>query len=218
MKALEIYERLVEKFGEYNDSGLINYNEMDIRDIVWEIDQEYLYPQMNDTEILYIVHHPVSRFNLNFEKSREPDENSDNYILEYRAKRLNLNLMCLHTLADKMLENELKEFLKDKDENLIVENLRKYFGQYTNFDFEIYLTPRAEKILKRHKFKKINVVIATYDYKIKRDEIYIDQCGATPKLEKKRNNNAGILIPHSVSDISVMKILEREIRKIMTQN
>ncbi|MCX7958736.1 MAG: hypothetical protein N3B13_06790 [Deltaproteobacteria bacterium] len=215
MKAEEIYRVLTIGFGEFQDSGIISSNGRDIKDILWEVDHVFLYPQLNNPDILYIVHHPVSRFSLIFEKNKEPDEESDNYVLEYRAKSLNLNLLCIHSLADKILERELSEFLRDKDEDEILINLRNYFRQYVNFDFEIHLTEMAKRLLKNKKYKKINVVVATYDYKIRKNEIYIDQIGATEKLEKKRNKNAGILIPHSVTDISAMRILEREIRKIM---
>ncbi len=215
MRTEDIYKRLADKFGKYQDSGIIHSNGKDIKDIIWEIDQQYLYPQMNDPGVLYIIHHPVSRFNLIFEENKEPDEESDNYILEYRAKRLNLNLLCIHTLADKMLEKELIEYLKDKDESMIIENLKGFFSQYVNFDYEIYETPTAERLLKNRKYKKINIVVGTYDYKIRKGEIYVDELGVTDDLENIMNNNAGILIPHSVIDISAMCILEREIRNIM---
>lgn len=218
MKADEIFKRLTEKYGEYADSGILNSNGEDIKDIIWEIDQEYLYNQLKESDILYIVHHPVSRFNIAFERDSEPDTESDNYILEYRAKRLNLNLLCVHSLADKLLERELSEYLKGKDQEQIVEHLKNYFRQYINFDFEIYLTPKAKRLLKSRKYKKINNVVATYNYKIKKDEIYIDQIGATEGFEDENSENAGILLPHSVTDLTVMQILEREIRKIMDEN
>ena len=215
MTAREIYQRLKDKFGEYEDSGLIHSNKKDIKDIVWEIDGVYLYPLMKDPAVLYIVHHPVSRFNLAFEDDKEPDEESENYILEYHAKRLNLNLMCIHSLADKILENELNRYLKDKDEKDIIVNLNKFFNQYINFEFNIYTTKRAEKLLKKNRHIRIENRLATYNYKIRKEVIYIDQLGATKDLERPKNNNAGILVPHSVTDISAMIILEREIRKIM---
>ncbi|MGC8927390.1 MAG: hypothetical protein ACP5QK_05635 [Myxococcota bacterium] len=64
MKAEEIFRRLTEKFGEYTDSGVLNSNGRDIKEILWEIDKEYLYNQLKDPDTLYIVHHPVSRFNI----------------------------------------------------------------------------------------------------------------------------------------------------------
>ncbi len=57
MNANGIFQTLTEKFGSYEDSGVIHSNGREIRDICWEIEQEYLYPQMQNKETLYIVHH-----------------------------------------------------------------------------------------------------------------------------------------------------------------
>lgn len=217
MNTEDIYKRLVEKYGEFKDSGIINSNGENIRDILWEIEGVYLYPQIRERDILYVVHHPISRFSLAFEGDNKPDEEVQNYLLEYKAKKFNLNIMCIHSLADKMLESELRTYLKDKDSSNIIEHLKTYFKKYVNFEFKMYLTPTAERLLKNHKYKKIEVMLATYNYKICKSVIYIDELGATDELEDEDNKNAGILIPHSVVDISAMSILEKEIRKILSQ-
>ncbi len=218
MNTTEIYRRLVKKYGEYEDSGVINSNGEDIRDIIWEIEDVYLYPQIKKRDILYIVHHPVSGFSLAFEGDKEPDKEVQNYLLEYKAKRLDLNLACIHSLADKMMERELRAFLKDKNESFVISNLKDYFRQYVNFGFEIHLTDSAKTLMKNCSYKGIEVVVATYGYKIRKDVIYIDEFGATDELEDKRKRNAGILIPHSVVDIAAMSVLEKEIRKIISKS
>lgn len=97
----------------------------------------------------------------------------------------------------------------------IYKRLADTFGEYEDSGIihSNGRAPSAKRLLNNRKYKKINIVVGTYNYKIRKDEIYVDELGASETKE----SDAGILIPHSVIDISAMCILEREIRKMMAK-
>lgn len=192
-----------ERFGEYPDCGVVCGNGEDIRTIVCEIDWYMLYNVMTDRHALYVVHHPVSDFALRLAEIN-PDEKQDdiraeaqNWLLEFKARELEMNLAVAHTVADRMLETELSETLEGAKGQQIVARINGFFDRFFNPHPEIVILPAARRLLERN--GKAKVVLGTYGYKARKGIIYVDECG----MEETKQ---AITIPHSLVDASAMAL------------
>jgi len=84
------------------------------------IDWYMLYNVMIDRNALYVVHHPVSDFALRLSEINPEEKEDDirseaqNWLLEFKARELQMNLAVAHTMADKILEAELSDCLEEQ--------------------------------------------------------------------------------------------------------
>jgi hypothetical protein len=203
MNAGELFSRMEERFGKYPDCGVVCSNGKEIRSIVCEIDWYMLYHVMTDNHTLYVVHHPVSDFALRLVEIN-PDENQDdirseaqNWLLEFRARDLGMNLAVAHTVADKMLETELSDCLEGARGEQIVTRTDAFFDRFFNPHPAIVILPEARRLLEQD--GPAEVVLGTYGYKVKEGVIYVDECG----MEETKQ---AITIPHSLVDVSAMSL------------
>lgn len=190
-----------ERFGKYPDCGVVCSNGEEIRNIASEIDWYMLYNVMTDRHTLYVVHHPVSDFALGLAEIN-PDESREeilseaqNWLLEFKAREIGVNLAVAHTVADRMLEAELSEFLEGARGQEIVTRIDVFFDRFFHPHPEIVILPAARRLLKQNGPAK--VVLGTYGYKPRRGIVYVDECG----MEETRQ---AITIPHSLVDASAM--------------
>ena len=203
MNARELFAEMEERFGKYPDSGVVCSNGEDISSIVCEIDWYMLYQVMSDPHALYVVHHPVSDFALGLceinpdEKENDIRAEAQNWLLEFRARELQMNLAVAHTMADKMLETELSDCLEGASGEQIVTRTNAFFDRFFNPHPEIVILPAARRLLKQG--APAMVVLATYGYKAKEDAIYVDECGM-------EETEQAITIPHSLVDAAAMKL------------
>jgi len=212
MTASELFNNMEQSVGSYPDSGVVCDNGKKITNILWEIDWFMLYNVLNDKNTLYVVHHPISNYSLGFSsinKEDEDDPRSDvsNWLLEFRARKLGLNLAVSHTLADIMLENELREYLDNCQGWEIVRKIDDYFDKYYSPHPSLVVNPAAKRALDKN--ARQQVVVGTYDYKVKQGIVYIDEYG----MEKTKR---AILISHSLVDMTAMTIWSREASKILS--
>ena len=118
MTANELFSKMEGRFGKYQDCGVVCSNGEDIRSVFCEIDWYMLYNVMIDRNALYVVHHPVSDFALRLSEINPEEKEDDirseaqNWLLEFKARELQMNLAVAHTMADKMLEAELSDCLE----------------------------------------------------------------------------------------------------------
>ncbi|PKN61220.1 MAG: hypothetical protein CVU57_30620 [Deltaproteobacteria bacterium HGW-Deltaproteobacteria-15] len=203
MNADELFSRMEERFGKYPDCGVVCSNGNEIRSIGCEIDWYMLYHVMTDSHTLYVVHHPVSDFALRLPEIN-PDEKEDdirseaqNWLLEFRARELGMNLAVAHTVADKMLETELSDWLEGARGEEIVTRIDAFFDRFFKPHPEIVVLPEARPLLEQN--GRAEVVLGTYGYRVKKGVVYVDECGM-------EETNQAITIPHSLVDVSAMKL------------
>jgi hypothetical protein len=203
MNAHELFRKMEERFGKYPDCGIVCSNGEEIRTVVCEIDWYMLYNVLGDRRTLYVVHHPVSDFALRLAEINPEEKQTDiraeaqNWLLEFRARELGMNLAVAHTMADKMLEMELSDDLEGARGHQIVTRLDAFFDRFFNPHPEIVILPPARRLLEQN--GPVKVVLGTYGYKAKKGVIYVDECG----MEETRQ---AIAIPHSLVDAAAMKM------------
>jgi hypothetical protein len=203
MKADELFSRMETRFGKYGDCGVVCGNGEEIRSVVCEIEWYMLYHVMTDRSALYVVHHPVSDFALRLTEinpEEEKDEirsESQNWLLEFRARELRMNLAVAHTMADKMLEAELSDVLEGAKGQEIVTRINAFFGRFFNPHPAMVILPGARRLIEQGAPAK--VVLGTYGYEPKESVIYVDQCGT-------EETDHAITIPHSLVDVVAMSL------------
>lgn len=203
MNAHELFSRMEFRFGRYPDCGVVCANGEEITSVVCEIDWYLLYHVMTDPHALYVVHHPLSDFAVRLHEVN-PDEDPgtvraevQNWLLEFRARDLKMNLAVAHTVADKMLETELEDALEGARGPEIVARLDAFFDRYYNPHPAIVVLPAAKRLLDKN--APARVVLGTYGYKAKKGVIYVDECGMEETTQ-------AILIPHSLVDAVAMRL------------
>jgi hypothetical protein len=203
MTANELFSKMEGRFGKYHDCGVVCSNGEDIRSVVCEIDWYMLYHVMTDRNALYVVHHPVSDFALRLSEINPEEKQDDirseaqNWLLEFRARELQMNLAVAHTMADKMLEAELSEHLEGAEGQQIVTRINGFFDRFFNPHPAIVVLPGARRLLDQG--APARVVLGTYGYEAKKDMIYVDQCGM-------EETDQAITIPHSLVDAAAMSL------------
>ncbi len=172
-----------------------------------------LYNVLNERHVLSVVHHPVSDFALRLAEIN-PDEKQDdiraeaqNWLLEFRAREIGMNLAVAHTVADKMLETELTDYLEGARGQEIVARLNSFFDRFFNPHPEIVIPPAARRLLEQNGEAK--VVLGTYGYKVRKGIIYVDECG----MEETKQ---AITIPHSLVDVAAMKMWKAAALQLVT--
>jgi hypothetical protein len=203
MTADELFSKMEERFGKYVDCGVVCSNGEHIESIVCEIDWYMLYHAMTDRHVLYVVHHPVSDFALRLSEIN-PDEKQDdirseaqNWLLEFKARELKMNLAVAHTMADRMLEAELSDCLEEAKGPQIVTRINGFFDRFFNPHPAIVILPAARRLIGQGAPAK--VVLGTYGYEAKKGVIYVDQCGM-------EETEQAITIPHSLVDAAAMSM------------
>jgi hypothetical protein len=201
MTANDLFSKMEERFGKFPDCGVVCSNGEDIRSVVCEIEWYMLYHAMTDRHALHVVHHPVSDFALRLNEVN-PDEKQDdirseaqNWLLEFRARELGMNLAVAHTMADKMLEAELSDCLEGAKGQEIVTRVDRFFDRFFNPHPAIVILPAARPLIEHGAQAK--VVLGSYGYEVKPDVIYVDQCGM-------EETEQAITIPHSLVDAAAM--------------
>lgn len=203
MTAEELFSKMEEYFGNFVDCGVICSNGEDIESVVCEIDWYMLYHVMTDRHALYVVHHPVSDFALRLSEIN-PDEKQDdirseaqNWLLEFKARELQMNLAVAHTMADKMLETELTDCLEGAKGLQIVSRIDGFFDRFFSPHPAMVVLPAARRLIDQGAPAK--VVLGTYGYEVRQDVIYVDQCGA-------EETEQAVTIPHSLVDAAAMRV------------
>lgn len=203
MNANELFLKMEERFGHFPDSGVVCSNGEGVERIVCEIEWYMLYHVMTDRRALYVVHHPVSAFALRLAEIN-PDEKPDeirsevqNWLLEFRARELGMNLAVAHTVADQMLETELSDCLEGIRGQAIATRIDDFFDRFFNPHPEIVITPGARQLLEQNSPAK--VMLGTYGYKAEKGVVYVDECGM-------EETEQAILIPHSLVDVAAMRL------------
>jgi hypothetical protein len=203
MRAEDLFSKMEERFGKYVDCGVVCSNGEQIENIVCEIDWYTLYPVMIDRRTLYVVHHPVSDFALRLSEIN-PEENQDdirseaqNWLLEFKARELQMNLAVAHTMADKMLETDLTDCLEGAKGPEILPRIDGFFDRFFNPHPAMVVFPEARRLIDRGAPAK--VVLGTYGYEVRQEVIYVDQCGA-------EETGQAVTIPHSLVDAAAMKV------------
>jgi hypothetical protein len=214
MTADELFSKMEGRFGKYHDGGVVCSNGEDIKSIFWEIDWYMLYHVMTDRNALYVVHHPVSDFALRLNEIN-PEERQDdirseaqNWLLEFRARELHMNLAVAHTMADKMLEAELSDYLEGAKGEQIVARVNRFFDRFFNPHPAIVVLPGARRLLRQGAPAK--VVLGTYGYEAKSGMIYVDQCGM-------EETDRAITIPHSLVDVAAMSLWKAAALSLMSE-
>ncbi len=202
-----------ERFGEYPDSGVICSNGEEIKSVVCEIEWYMLYHAMTDRHALYVVHHPVSDFALKLSEIN-PDEKQDdirsevqNWLLEFKARELQVNLAVAHTVADKMLETELSDCLEGARGQQIVERMSEFFDRFFKPRPEFVISPATRLLLEQDASAK--VVLGTYGYEAKGGVVYVDQCGMEETAQ-------AVTIPHSLVDWTAMKLWREAAMRLLS--
>jgi hypothetical protein len=203
MTANELFSKMEDRFGKYPDCGVVCSNGEGITSVVCEIDWYMLYNVMTDRHALYVVHHPVSDFALRLSEVNPDEKQEDilsevqNWLLEFKARELDMNLAVAHTMADKMLETELSDCLEGAEGQQIVTRINGFFDRFFNPHPAIVILPAARRLLKQGAPAK--VVLGSYGYDAKKGVIYVDQCGM-------EETEQAITIPHSLVDAAAMRV------------
>jgi hypothetical protein len=203
MTANELFSQMEEHFGTYSDCGVVCSNGKEIKSVVCEIDWYILYNVMSDRHALYVVHHPVSDFALRLSEINPDEKQGDirsevqNWLLEFKARELGMNLAVAHTVADKMLDTELSDCLEGTRGQQIVMRINTFFDRFFKPHPAIVILPAAQSLLKQNAPAK--VVLGTYGYKAKKGVIYVDECG-------REETQQAITIPHSLVDATAMSL------------
>jgi hypothetical protein len=215
MTANDLFSKMEGRFGTYHDGGVVCSNGEDIKSIAWEIDWYMLYHVMTERTALYVVHHPVSDFALRLSEINPEEKQDDirseaqNWLLEFRARELQMNLAVAHTMADKMLEAELSECLEGAEGQQILTRLNAFFDRFFNPHPAIVILPGARRLLEQGAPAK--VVLGTYGYEAKKDVIYVDQCGM-------EETDQAITIPHSLVDAAAMSLWKAAALSAMSES
>ena len=203
MTANELFSKMEARFGKYQDCGVVCSNGKDIESVVCEIDWYMLYHVMTDRNALYVVHHPVSDFALRLNEIN-PEERQDdirseaqNWLLEFKARELQMNLAVAHTMADKMLEAELSDCLEGARGQQIVTRIKGFFDRFFNPHPAMVILPAARRLLDQD--AAAQVVLGSYGYEVKEDVVYVDQCGM-------EETDQAITLPHSLVDAAAMRL------------
>jgi hypothetical protein len=203
MTANELFSKMEERFGKYPDSGVVCGNGEDLKSVVCEIDWYMLYHVMTDRHTLYVVHHPVSDFALRLNEINPEETQADirseaqNWLLEFKARELRMNLAVAHTMADKMLEAELSDCLEGARGQEIVTRTNGFFDRFFNPHPAVVILPAARRLVDEGAPAK--VVLGSYGYEAKTGVIYVDQCGM-------EETDQAIAIPHSLVDAAAMSL------------
>ena len=214
MTAAELVSKMEERFGKYPDGGLVCGNGEDIRNLVCEIDWYMLYPAMADRHALYVVHHPVSDFALRLseinpdEKQEDIRSEAQNWLLEFKARELQMNLAVAHSAADRMLEAELSDWLEGAKGQQIVARINRFFDRFFNPHPAIVILPAARHLLEQGAPAK--VMLGSYGYEAKTGVIYVDQCGM-------EETDQAITIPHSLVDAAAMSLWKSAAMKFISE-
>lgn len=201
MTADELFLKMEERFGKYADCGVVCCNGEEIRSVVCEIEWYMLYHVMSDRQALYVVHHPVSDFSLRLneinsdEKQDDVRSDAQNWLLEFKARGLGMNLAVAHTMADKMLESGLSDCLEGARGEQIVRRINGFFDRFLSPHPAMVVHPEARRLIDRGAEAK--VVLGSYGYEVKDGVIYVDQCGM-------EETEQAITIPHSLVDATAM--------------
>ncbi|MBP1740680.1 MAG: hypothetical protein H6Q48_2973, partial [Deltaproteobacteria bacterium] len=102
-----------------------------------------------------------------------------------------------HTMADKMLEAELSDYLEGAEGQQVVTRINGFFDRFFNPHPAIVILPAARLLLDQEAPAK--VVLGSYGYEAKRGVIYVDQCGM-------EETDQAITIPHSLVDAAAMSL------------
>jgi hypothetical protein len=203
MTANELFSRMEGRFGKYTDCGVVCSNGEDIRSVVCEIDWYMLYHVMTDRNAIYVVHHPVSDFALRLSEINPEEKQDDirsevqNWLLEFKARELQMNLAVAHTMADKMLEAELSDCLEEAKGRQIVARINDFFDRFFNPHPAIVVLPEGRRLLDQD--AAAQVVLGSYGYEVKQNVVYVDQCGM-------EETEQAITIPHSLVDAAAMSL------------
>jgi len=203
MTANELFSKMEGRFGKYQDCGVVCSNGEEIKSILYEIEWYMLYHVMTDRNVLYVVHHPVSDFALRLTEINPQEEQDDirseaqNWLLEFKARELQMNLAVAHTMADKILEAELSDTLEGVKGQEILARLNGFFDRFFDPHPAVVVLPAARRLLQQGAPAK--VVLGSYGYEAKRGVIYVDQCGM-------EETEQAITIPHSLVDVTAMSL------------
>jgi hypothetical protein len=214
MTANELFSKMEGLLGKYHDSGVVCCNGEDIKSIVCEIDWYTLYNVMTDRNALYVVHHPVSDFALGLSEINPEEKQDDirseaqNWLLEFKARELQMNLAVAHTMADKMLEAELSDCLEGAKGQQIVTGINGFFDRFFNPHPAIVILPAARHLIEQGAPAK--VVLGSYGYEAKKGMIYVDQCGM-------EETDQAITIPHSLVDVAAMSLWKAAAQALISQ-
>jgi len=214
MRANEVFSKMEDRFGKYHDSGVVCSNGEDIRSVVCEIDWYMLYHVMTDRNALYVVHHPVSDFALRLSEINPEEKQDDirseaqNWLLEFKARELQMNLAVAHTMADKMLEAELSDCLEGAKGGQIVARINGFFDRFFNPHPAIVILPDARRLLDQD--AAAQVVLGSYGYEVKQNVVYVDQCGM-------EETEQAITIPHSLVDAAAMSLWKAAVFDLISQ-
>jgi hypothetical protein len=133
-----------------------------------------------------------------------PDEKQDdirseaqNWLLEFKARELQMNLAVAHTMADKMIETELSDCLEGAKGQQIVTRINGFFDRFFNPHPAMVILPGALRLLNQGAPAK--VALGSYGYEAKKGVIYVDQCGM-------EETDQAITIPHSLVDAAAMSM------------
>jgi hypothetical protein len=215
MTANELFSKMEELFGKYPDCGVVCSNGEDIKSVFCEIDWYMLYHVMIDRHALYVVHHPVSDFALRLseinpdEKQNDIRSEAQNWLLEFKARELQMSLAVAHTMADKMLEAELSDCLEGAKGQQIVTRINSFFDRFFSPHPAVVILPAARRLLDQD--AAAQVVLGSYGYEVKQDVIYVDQCGM-------EETEQAITIPHSLVDAAAMSLWKAAALDLTTQS
>jgi hypothetical protein len=214
VNAEELFSHLEDRYGGYPDSGVVCSNGREITSVVCEIEWYMLYHVLADRHALHVVHHPVSDFALRLpeinpaERQEEIRSEVQNWLLEFRARELGMNLAVAHTAADKMLDSVLSDFLEGAKGGEIVTRLGLFFDRFFKPHPEIVILPEARRLLERGCPAK--VVLGTYGYRAEPGVVYVDECGM-------EETGQAILIPHSLVDVVAMKLWKAAAEELLSK-
>ena len=192
-----------ERFGKYPDGGVVCQNGGEITSVVCEIDWYLLYNVMTDRHALYVVHHPLSDFAVKLHEINPGEDPAEvraevqNWLLEFRARELGMNLAVAHTMADRMLETELAGALEGARGQEIVTRIDAFFDRWFKPHPAMVVLPAAQQLLEQS--APARGVLGTYGYTVDEGVIYVDECGMEETTQ-------AIVIPHSLVDTVAMKI------------
>ena len=134
---------------------------------------------------------------------------AQNWLLEFRARELRMNLAVAHTMADKMLEAELSDYLEGAKGEQIVARVNRFFDRFFNPHPAIVVLPAARRLLQQGASAK--VVLGSYGYEAKQGVIYVDQCGM-------EETDQAITIPHSLVDAAAMSLWKAAVLFLISES
>jgi len=130
------------------------------------------------------------------EKEDDIRSEAQNWLLEFKARELQMNLAVAHTMADKMLEAELSDCLEGAKGEQIVTRINGFFDRSFNPHPAIVILPAAgvcsSKERRQSGARQLWV----------RGEGRRDLCGPV----RRGRNRSGHHHPHSLVDAAVMRL------------